>query len=331
MHLDKKHLIEIYFRIFHPKIPKINWIAKIGFTLIGLGFFLLLMQSLLFFQNIVFASTFLIILGIVVLRIWMNPYFKTRSMYHKRPFDEDMDEWLKEDIHIAVKHKALEFLRINESILKPENILIVPVPVFWDIPGIKPEFILRREGGDETYLYTIWNVQVLVLTDNFISYFACTFDWLNMKMLGIKTNEYFFEDISSVRNDVGVSDRKFFDNPEAGIGGYKNLKITNMSGDYLEVITEIPALRVPSYAITSPDKLVSALRIILRNRRTGEYIEEIPPQPVHTETQETKQDDSDTLQKKKYFHQELRDVHKEYSDKLAEERKKGNDIRDGKL
>jgi hypothetical protein len=286
------------------------------------------MQSFLYFQNIILAASGFIILGLAILRYWINPYFKTRRLFHSRPFDEDMDEWLQEDIHGAVKKKALEFLKINDSRIKPENIILIPVPVFWETPGVEPEFMLRRMGADESFLYTVWNVQVLVLTDNFISYFACTFDWLNMKMFGIKTNEYFFDDISSVRNDNGVLDRKMVDDPESGIGGYRNLKITNMSGDFLEVITEIPKLKVPQAAITTPDKLVQALRVILRNRRTGEFIEDQPP----VKQDEHKKDENPTDQKEKkiYFHQEMSEIQKQYSAKLEEERKNGNDIRDGK-
>jgi hypothetical protein len=327
--MDKKQLIDIYFRIFPPKIPKVNWLAKTGFVIIGLGFFLLLMQTLLYFQNIIFVATGLIVLGFAILRLWMNPYFKTRHLYHLRPFDEDMDEWLKEDIHGAVKKKALEFLKINDSKIKAENIILIPVPVYWDTPGIEPEFMLRRMGNDESYLYTIWNVQVLVLTEHFISYFGCTFDWLNMKMLGIKTNEYFFDDISSVRNDGGVLDKKMADDPESTVGGFKNLKITNMSSDYLEVITEIPKLKVEPTAITTPDKLVQALRVILRNRRTGEFIEDPPPVQPELPKEEVKYE-TDEQGRKKYFHQEMKEVHNEYSKKLDESRKKGNDIRDGK-
>ena len=326
MAIDKDKLIKNYFNVHATDRPSFKNAAKYGTIFIAFSVFLVLMQQFHYLQNVVIIATVSFFIGVFAFWLWIKPYFIGNTLFFSRPFDEDMDDWLLEDLHDIVKPKALEQLKINESSIKDENILIVPYPVYWNSPGIDPENIFRRGGDDGLFAYSVWTVQVIVLTDNFISYYSCAYDWINNDIAGEKTNEFFFDDISSVKNDETFIEDKIIDDEEQSVGQAKTIRFTNMSGDSLDIITEIPGLLAPPSTVTSLDKAVQALRIILRNRRYGELVEEKKEKIAEEVKEEIKEEDSS---KKRHFHQQLREIHKEYSEKLDEERKKGKDIRDG--
>ncbi len=328
--MERKQLIKNYFNVYDAENPSFkNLKAQIGIGSTAFGFFLLLMQFLTYFQDVIVFSTVFILIGLFFFWLWIKPFFINKKAFADRPLDEDMDDWFLEDVNSFVKPKALNQLRINPSSVKPENIILIPYPVYWSAPGIPPDDTLRREGDDGLFLYSIWNIQVLVVTNSFISFYSCYFDWLNDKITGVRTNEFFFEDISSIKNDIFNIENKLINDAEQSGGSAKTFKLTNMSGDSLEVITEVPKLMAPPSTKTNLDSLIQALRIVLRNRRAGEYYEE----KVEEKKQEHNQEEIDnkteetTSKKPKYFHQELKEIHNNYSKQLEEERKKGKDIR----
>jgi len=327
--MDDRQLIKNYFKVYDADQPSLRELkAKIGAGSLSFGFFLLLMQFLTYFQDVIVFATIFILIGIFFFWLWIKPYFIKKKAFAGRPLDEDMDDWFLEDINTFVKPKALTQLRINPSSVKSENIIIVPYPVYWAAPGMAAEDIIRREGDDGLFLYSIWNVQVLVVTNSFISYYSCYYDWLNEKITGVRTNEFFFEDISSIKNDIFNIDNKFIDNSEETGGSVKTFKLTNMSGDSLEVITDVPKLMSPPSTKTNLDSLIQALRIILRNRRAGEYYEEKVEEVKKEHTkEETLENQEESSKKRKYFHQELKDIQTDYSRKLEEDRRLGKDIR----
>lgn len=317
MSQEKNKFISNYFKVFEAEYPSFRKAAKYGTGFIILGIFLFYMQFILVFQDVDLIATIFIVIGIFSFWLWVRPYFFLKKMFYTRPADGDMDIWFLEDMHEVVKPKALEHLRINPTSLKEENIIIIPYPVYWAYPGVDPETIIRREGEDEKFTYSTWCVQILIMTDNYISYFSCIYDWINNNIFDIRTNEYFFDDISSVRNDIEFLDYKLIDNEEVKVGNAKVFKITNMSSDSLTLITDIPSLKVPSSYTNNLDRLVQALRIMLRNRRYGEEIEVIKDSEnsdVEFEVSSTTESDNkdNNNENNDYFHQQLRHIYKDY-------------------
>jgi len=198
-----------------------------------------------------------------------------------------MYQWLINDLHTKIKTRASEVLRLNINSLKPENFMIVPYPVFWSEPGLKEENILRRETEEQNILYSIWKVQVIALAKNYISYYSCNYDWINDQLVGEQTNEFFYDDISSVKNDFESINRKMVGNEEPKSLNTMVFKVTNMSSDNLTVLTKIPELNYSPLLEVSLEKAVQALRIILRKRR---YDEDQEPIIIKPETDDTPTD-----------------------------------------
>ena len=93
-----------------------------------------------------------------------------------------------------------------------------------------------------------------------------------------------------------------------------------MSGDYLTIITDIPSLAVPETYTNNLERLVQALRVMLRHRRFGEEIEAEVNEPEDENVEEVEfeiKDNKDEV----YFHQQLRKIYKEYSKDLEKQKK----------
>jgi len=326
MAIDKGKLIYNYFRIYDVEFPPRKVLVRYGNGFFAFGIFLIIMMWLGHFQNLHIVAG--VSLGLGTLSVWwkFRPYLLGKKTFILRPFDDDMDEWLMEDLHETVKPRALELLKINESALHEENILIVPHPIYWEEEGVDPSTIFRRKGNDGKYAYSVWRVQILILTKNFISFYSCNYNWPNNEMTTEQTNEYFFDDISSVRNDMSIFKETFFDDEEVKIGKVKTFKLTNMSSDALTIFTEIPKLEAPDLTVTNLDNIVQALRIMLRNRRYGEEVE-----PVSEKVEVVEEDIPMEVEETKHlYHKDLREKHDTYSQQLEEKRKEKQEAKERK-
>jgi len=290
-------LMKIYFIVNKAEYPSFSNIIRISF-----GFVLFGSAIMYFFNNTILAGIAFILTGLTLFGIWIHPYFRDQRLFKARPSEEQMNNWLIEDLNQVIKEIAIKKLRLNTSTLELKNFLIVPYPVYWNEPGLKEETILKKTTGNETISYSIWNVQVIALTKNYISYFTCTYDWVNNLVINERTNEFFYDDISSVKNDIKIIERYLKDKEYVDEDGKPTapdkltatvFKVTNMSTDSLKVITNIAEMKQSPNLVVNLEKAVQALRIILRKRR---YDEEQEPIIVEKEDEdkETPEEDNDT-------------------------------------
>ncbi|MBR4266065.1 MAG: hypothetical protein IKQ46_08440 [Bacteroidales bacterium] len=283
---ERRLLINNYFKVNKVKLPSFTQ-GKILFVYLGVFLGILLM---IYLKNAV--PTIIFSGACFVFAFWhfykfMTPYFQIKRLLAERPTEEQMLSWLIKDFKNTVKPRSIVTLGLNMSDVKPENFIIIPVPIFWEAPGMNSEEIMRTGLSDGTFLYTAWRVQILVLTKHYISLFKCNYNWLSNSMSAVSTNEFYFNDITSIRNDVRQIEYNFINNAEQPIGTGKVFCVTNFSGEYLTVINEIPSLGNPKVLSVNLEYIVSLLRMILRNRRFNINHEEEPP---HTDTPQGTED-----------------------------------------
>lgn len=273
---ERRMYIQNYFKVTKLEWPPLN---KHAYTaIIGWAVGLILMAYL---KNagptIVFCTTCFAI-GTWQLWLYIAPYLRKKRIFNSRRPEEVMTAWLIKDLKETVKPQAIKTLSLNMSDIRPENFIIIPIPIFWDAPGVDGTQIKRSPLPDGTYNYSVWRVQILVLTKHYISLFKCNYNWLNNGITSISTNEFYFQDITSIRNDMREIEFKFFDNPEQPIGGGKVFCVTNFSGEYLTVVNDIPSLKTTKALAVDLEYIVSLLRMVIRNRRFGITHEEMSTQ-----------------------------------------------------
>ncbi|MEA2042080.1 MAG: hypothetical protein U9N85_05960, partial [Bacteroidota bacterium] len=233
---DNRILIGNYFRIFDTEYPSFRNAAKFGSGFIILGGLLLYFENIEVFQDVKILGVVLVIIGTASFVMWLKPFLLLKRIFHSRPADADMDIWFINDLHRHIKPRALEQLQINKRSLKEENIIFIPYPVYWSHPEIEPDDIVRRADNEGLYAYSVWTVQMLVVTEKFVSYYSCVYNWPENDILDERTNEYFFEDVASVRNDTELMDYTLLgeennENEKKTAINAKVFKLTNMSGD----------------------------------------------------------------------------------------------------
>ena len=267
--------IKAYFTIFEPDYPPVRSLfLKLGIASVLFGFFIMY-----FFNNTILAGIVFILIGWVLFAVWLKPFFRGRKVYSARPGEDEMIKWFINDLNTEIKETAIRKLRLNISALESKNFLLVPYPINWEVPGVPKENLLKRETKSGNILYSVWQVQIIALTVNYISYYTCTYDWANNLLINERTNEFFYDDISSVKNDVELiehylADKSYTDEEGNSLPPDKltanTFIVQNMSTDALKVITNILEMKHPPNLVVDLEKAVQALRIILRKRRYDE-------------------------------------------------------------
>ncbi len=265
---NRPALKQLWFTVQGAKYPSLSNIIYISSASVLFGIFVIV-----FFNKTEVLGLIFILLGLVLLYVWLKPYFYDKKLFESRPPDALMDEWLIEELHTIVKPLAIGELRIDESKLSPENFLIIPYPVFWEAPGLDPASMSRRQGGDGAFRYTTWKVQVVALTENYISIFFCMFNTMTGAVSGINSSEYFYDDIAAVSSENKSLDYKILgEDEEQTVGAVPIVKLHNLSGNHLEIITGVSVLGVSGATAVDSSTVVKAIRIMLRNRRYNEEI-----------------------------------------------------------
>jgi len=272
-------LMKKYFTVHSAEYPKFSIIIQVSFGLILFGSFIIYA-----FQNTTVAGIIFMLVGFILFIVWIIPYFRDKKLFRERPSDKQISNWFIEDLNEVIKKTAIKKLRLNMKTLKSEDFILVPHPVFWKTPGIDNSLMLKRINNAGNFAYSVWNIQVLALTENYISYYKCTYDWLNNNIINEKSNEFFYDDISSVKNDMKTIKRYLANKIYTDAEGNKidadkltaNIfKVTNISNDSLKIITNIVETNHSPEFVVSLEKAVQALRLILRKRRYNEEQEPI--------------------------------------------------------
>ena len=293
---QRKMLIHNYFKVGKVQLPSL---VKGRIILVYIGVF---MGFLLMFYLRKALPTVIFCSACFVFAFWhfykfITPYFQIKRMLSQRPEDAQIVSWLIKDLKNTVKPKSITTLGLNMSDVRPENFIIIPVPIYWNAAGVNPDLVMRSKLDDGNYIYTVWRVQILVLTKHYISLFKCNYSWLEDTVSMISTNEFYFQDITSIRNDAREIEYNFIDNAEQPVGAGKVFCVTNFSGEYMTVISEIPSLTPPPTLSVNLEYIISLLRMILRNRRFNitreEIIAEKPPEiPDQQAVEEAKRDET---------------------------------------
>ncbi len=208
---------------------------------------------------------------------WLKPRFQKQSMFNNRVAPETINNWLLESLKTKILDRAIQYLELETRGFKPEQFIIIPYPVFHSTKKITDENLLRimteiipdkksNEIPTYYYNYSFWNVQILILSKNFISYYFCSYNWLKDEILNEKSNEYFYQDIALIKTSPEEVSfiSKWHDTP---ITEARFLKLIHYSGDVLQLIAEIPELQQSPKTIVDIEKIEKTLRILMRHVR----------------------------------------------------------------
>lgn len=286
-----------YFFVNKAKFP--SYFA--GSVLMSYFFMAVAIFVVFYFEHVIWTYIFAAVLVIVAFFYtfkWVTPYYSAKQKYAMRPTHNQIENWFVQDLRDVIKPAAVEMLSLNPATITPDNFIIIPHPIFWAVPNVPPEHITRTNTG-EYFNYATHQIQVLALSENYISYYNCTFDWLNNTIINTYTLEFFFDDISSIRGENKILGHlridskprevekaeetpETTDDEELKIGTSQTVEVRNKSGEAIDVVVNIPELQSSPRIALKPEKVMQTLRIMLRNRRYGEEFEIVRPKEEDT-------------------------------------------------
>jgi hypothetical protein len=231
---------------------------------------LLLRNGLLAFAILGLISFFLFL-------FWYKPRADKQTNFNNRVAPETLNNWLLESFKTKILNRAIQYLELETKDFKPEQFIIIPYPVFHSTKKIMDDQILRvkteyyankkSETPEVSYFnYSFWNIQILILSKNYVSYYFCSYNWLKDEILNEKSNEYFYQDIALIKTsheDVNFVS-KWHEQP---IMEARLLKLIHYSGDVLQLIAEIPELEQSPQTIVDIEKIEKTMRILMRHVR----------------------------------------------------------------
>ncbi len=270
----KRELIKNFFHYNEAKFPSFfEYDVLVTYLSVALGLFIVF-----YFRPSV--TTYLLAAAALAVGFyfaikWVEPYYKQRREFSKRPTPELMQYWLVQDIKNIVKPAAKDLLSIPSSVPE-ENYIIIPYPIYWEHPSIPDQAILRADVGG-SFIYSAYKVQILVVANSFISLYKCDYNWVENELLNQQTQEFFFEDISSINTATEELNYKIFDQRDKEdapvIGKVPVIIIHNKGNEEMKVIVDVPVLNVTPKIKQNTIRIMQVLRILLRNRRAGEVFE----------------------------------------------------------
>ncbi|MBN2893831.1 MAG: hypothetical protein JXL97_18320 [Bacteroidales bacterium] len=283
----KTMLMKNYFFVNKVKFPSFfAGSVFMAYLFMGLAIFVIL-----YFEKVLMTylfATLLVVVAFFYTFRWFTPYFSQKQKYAKRPSTDQMENWLIKDIRETVKPMAIDMLSLNPATITPENFIVVPHPVFWEVSDVPKAHITGQDAGDYK-VYATYKIQVLALSENYVSFYTCVYNWLDNQVVYPYTLEFFFDDISSITAENQILDLTRIDAPpideeaeeddgiDRGIGGAQTVIVRNKSGETMNIIVNIPTLESSPRSTLKPEKVMQTLRIMLRNRRYGEEFEIVRP------------------------------------------------------
>jgi hypothetical protein len=246
---------QIYDYFFVPK-PTINFKLIIG----GIVLFII---GILIGGS---AAIIFILAGLGLAGVPILLYSNKKKKYDARPTDQQMDQWITEDIKDILEKDSLDKLGLDKSQLEGAESLFIPGPVYWSVNGIDGNDIVRRLSNDGThYKYSCYNIQVFHFTKNYLANYGCFYNWLKNTSVNESTNEFFYKDVVSVKTLTTSSAYTLRDGARLENSQSFQLKL---SGDEVTVVTNAANLKTSSVMDSKVDKAVQAIRTLLREKKT---------------------------------------------------------------
>jgi len=264
-----------FFQLIPPKHTKLEMNIRVVIFL-GVCFPLL---KVLFNDNTLPMMSWAVIILLSYMVYW-KPRYEKQKRYDNRISPIKLNKYLLESCKTKILERAIDYLEIETKDMAPQQFIVIPYPVFHKTKNIKDNYILRikseiEQGHDENdfeddgsfYNYSYWNIQVLILSKSYISFYFCGYNWLKDEIINERSNEYFYQDVATIKtetNEVSLLS-KWSEEP---ITEARITKIIHNSGDILNLITEIPDLKQPPQTIVNIEKIEKTIRILLRHAKT---------------------------------------------------------------
>jgi hypothetical protein len=193
--------------------------------------------------------------------------FAIYSATSGKPSDQQMDEWLEEDLRMLTD-KSLTKMNTEKEELVSESVQ-VSGPRLWDVGGAD---VLWRTGKDKKARFTPVGVCVISFTQNQLLGYTCALDRTTGKALNESTDEYFYKDVVSVATKTESKTVKIQGIKDAiQMTAAELFTLTTSGGTKLEVFLRadnlIQTMGGGEIETTRAEKAIQTVRKMLRDKK----------------------------------------------------------------
>lgn len=250
-----------------PDFKQISY-TKTGYFFLVSGIVISYLSFADYIGNYFLLGLAFFILGLILVRKKLSGLFSVSE--NEIQNKEELKQLFIKDINENVLSEAFSELNIKSSVVDDENIFIFKVPVYKKISGIDNEKILRKQFEDGDFVYSVWEIHILIASQNFLSFYSCVYDWLNNSCINTLTNEFYYSDIASIKSEFTEEEVNYIGEEEIKKENLNTIIISNISGDKIKFITENPSLQLPVEFQEENDAVVKEIRLMFRKKRFPE-------------------------------------------------------------
>ena len=261
---ERKEILLDFFNEDKRKSHKRLSFVQFGYLFLIIGGIMLYLYFFCNVGNILLLGLAFLITGLFLIRKKLNNLFYFDESDNLN--EETIEKKFFSDVDKTVLTRIFKIFGIQKHKITEENIFKIFVPVYSTASETETNF-LRTQLDDETNIYSHWQIHVIITGKNFISYYSCSYNWLDNKLNNEISDEFYYADIASIKSEFSEEKFEISDDEISKAENTKRFIITNVSGDKIEFVSEKPALNLNEYFKTDTEELVRNIRQIIRKKR----------------------------------------------------------------
>ena len=202
--------------------------------------------------------------GLIIVAVLL--YFIIAFFRIKKPSDQQMDQWLEEDIEYF-RNRALENLRIEKRDLIREGVELIGPRVWY-----KEAMELRSKMGKDGRLrYSPIDLLLLNFTEKQLLVYRTLFDFVGNTVGSEITEEYFYRDVISVSKGPGTVNVPNGNGEVVSVNG-EIFKLTTSGGTSIEFVLNSSKMAeifggYDGTAMEKAEKAIQVIRQVLREKK----------------------------------------------------------------
>lgn len=204
--------------------------------------------------------------GLVLIVAGVLWFMSLKNKKGALPTDQQVDEWLAEDLRQVVNKSLDKLGLLNEQVVGEP--LMINGPILWATNGVPKEDLLWKKGADNLVRFAVHRITVIQLADQLLGAYAADFNFLKNVTLNERTDEYHYKDVVSVSTQE-VSTSYTLPNGVSMVSA-QAFKLSVASGESISVTinsTKLAQVTGGTILTTGAEKAVQVIRTMLREKK----------------------------------------------------------------
>ncbi len=266
---ERNNLLYEFFSEDENQSLRSSSYAKYGYGFLVLGLLIAYLSWAGYIGHFILLGVAFVLTGFVLIRKKLNDFFSFGES--EFPDDEKIVSMFFDDVNIRISERAFKLFGIEKDNTEFIGEFNYYFPGHKNYPRINPEKNVKKQLDDETYMFSFWQIHKFVLTENFLTYYSCMYNWIDNEIFDELSNEFYISDIATVKTEfINRENEETIGEEIIRPKPIKKFIISNISGDKIEFLIEESALLLPGEFENDIENLMKEIRLLIRKKRFPE-------------------------------------------------------------